>query len=157
MEHWRYIIFSCLFHIQNFCIVIFAGKKIKFSVNWYATFKLLYFSFFCVRWPLPDGARQDNLYWWFLRGSGACNFSGPACPASLLAVLRIHDISMWIRIRIRGSMPLTNGSGSFYFHHWISRCQQKTKKKKSFSAYYFLKVLLHHFSNVISQKDVTKQ
>jgi hypothetical protein len=40
-------------------------------------------------------------------------------------VLRIHDILVWIRIRmrIRGSMPLTNGSGfgsgcgSFYFHH----------------------------------------
>ncbi len=28
-----------------------------------------------------------------------------------LAVLRIHDILGWIRIRIRGSMPLTNGSG----------------------------------------------
>jgi hypothetical protein len=39
------------------------------------------------------------------------------------AVFRIHDIFMWIRIRIqiRVSMPLTNrsgcGSGSFYFHH----------------------------------------
>jgi hypothetical protein len=41
------------------------------------------------------------------------------------AVLQIHDILMWIRIRIRGSIPLTNGSGfgsgcgsgSFYFHH----------------------------------------
>jgi hypothetical protein len=39
-----------------------------------------------------------------------------------LAVFRIHDILVWIRIR--GSMPLTNGSGSgfgsgslsFYFH-----------------------------------------
>jgi hypothetical protein len=28
------------------------------------------------------------------------------------AVLRIHAILGWIRIRIRGSMPLTNGSGS---------------------------------------------
>jgi hypothetical protein len=28
----------------------------------------------------------------------------------LEAVLRIHDILGWIRIRIRGSMPLTNGS-----------------------------------------------
>jgi hypothetical protein len=28
------------------------------------------------------------------------------------AVLRIHDILGWIRIRIRGSMPLTDGSGS---------------------------------------------
>jgi hypothetical protein len=31
------------------------------------------------------------------------------------AVLRIHDTLVWIWIR--GSMPLTNGSGSFYFHH----------------------------------------
>ncbi len=38
-----------------------------------------------------------------------------------VTVLRIHDILGWIRIRIRGSMPLTNGSGfgsgSFYFRH----------------------------------------
>jgi hypothetical protein len=26
-------------------------------------------------------------------------------------MLRIHDILVWIRIRTRGSMPLTNGSG----------------------------------------------
>ncbi len=55
-----------------------------------------------------------------------------------LAVLRIHDILVWIRIRIRGSMPLTNGSGSgcgsgsFYCHHWPSRCQQKNTLKKKF-------------------------
>ena len=35
------------------------------------------------------------------------------CPFK--AVLRIHDILVWIRIR--GSMPLTNGSGSFYLYH----------------------------------------
>jgi hypothetical protein len=36
-----------------------------------------------------------------------------SCPA----VFQIHDILVWIRIR--GSMPLNNGSGSgsFYFHH----------------------------------------
>jgi hypothetical protein len=36
-----------------------------------------------------------------------------------LTVFRIHDILVWIRIRIRGSMPLTNGSGfeSCYFRH----------------------------------------
>ncbi len=33
-------------------------------------------------------------------------------------VLRIHDIFVWIRIGIRGSMPLTNGSGSG-FGSWI--------------------------------------
>jgi len=59
----------------------------------------------------------------------------------LKAVLRIHDIMVWILIRICGSMLLTNGSGSWYFRHWPS----------SFSAYY--RVLfegtllhLHHFS-----------
>jgi hypothetical protein len=75
----------------------------------------------------------------------------------------IHDILVWIQIR--GSMSLTNGSGSgfgsgsrsLYFHHCPSRCQQKTNLKKSFSAYYFLKVLLHHFSKITSQKEVTKQ
>jgi hypothetical protein len=33
----------------------------------------------------------------------------------LKSVLRIHDILLWIRIR--GSMHLTNGSGSCYFRH----------------------------------------
>jgi hypothetical protein len=37
--------------------------------------------------------------------------------ARLIAVLRIHDILGRIRIWIRGSMPLTNGSGSCYFRH----------------------------------------
>ncbi len=47
-------------------------------------------------------------------------------------VFRIHNIFEWIRIR--GSMPLANGSwsdpkpgyGSCFFRHWPSRCQQKT-------------------------------
>ncbi len=45
------------------------------------------------------------------------------------SVLRIHDILGWIRIRISGSMPLTDGSnfGSRYFRHWPSRFQEKTK------------------------------
>jgi hypothetical protein len=46
------------------------------------------------------------------------------------AVVQIHDILVWIRIR--GPMPLTNGSGFdpgsgfCYFRHWPSRSQQKT-------------------------------
>jgi hypothetical protein len=39
------------------------------------------------------------------------------------AWFRIHDILVWIRIR--GYMPLANGSGSCYFRHWPSRRQQK--------------------------------
>ncbi len=47
----------------------------------------------------------------------------------LVAVLQIRDIL--VRIRIRGSVPLTNGSrsssgsGSCSFRHWLSRRQQK--------------------------------
>jgi hypothetical protein len=33
----------------------------------------------------------------------------------------------------------------------------KKLKKKKFSAYYFLKVHLHHLSKIKSQKEVTKQ
>ncbi len=52
----------------------------------------------------------------------------------LLPVFRIHDILVRIRIWIRGSMHLTNGSGfgSCYFRHWLSRHQQKTNLKKNF-------------------------
>ncbi len=52
-----------------------------------------------------------------------------------------------------------SGSGSCYFHHWPSRHQQETNlnKKGSFSAYFFFKVHLHNFSNIKSQKEVTKQ
>jgi hypothetical protein len=72
--------------------------------------------------------------------------------ARLFAVLRIHDILGWIRIWIRGSMPLTNGSGSgcgsgscYFSSMTFPRSQQKTNCLKSFFAYYFLKVLVHHF------------
>ncbi len=54
-------------------------------------------------------------------------------------MLRIHDILVWIRIWIRGSMPLTNGSGSCYFRHRPSRCQQKkvTNSRNQGVSYYF--------------------
>ncbi len=68
-----------------------------------------------------------------------------------------HDILAWIRIRIQGFMPLTNasGSGSCYFRHWPSRCQQKLIFKHNFFCLlpYFLKVHLHYFSKIKSQKE----
>jgi hypothetical protein len=45
------------------------------------------------------------------------------CTGLSKAVLRIRD--MFVRIRIRGSVPLTNGSGSCYFRHWPRRRQPK--------------------------------
>jgi hypothetical protein len=76
----------------------------------------------------------------------------------LPAVFRIHDILVWIRIRIRGSMPLTNGSGypdsdpdpdpgsgSCYFSHWPSRCQKKT----NFLTQFFLLVTYWRYIYII--------
>ncbi len=74
-------------------------------------------------------------------------------------MFRIHDILGWIRIRILGSMLLTNGSGSgfgsgsCYFRHWPSTCQQKIIFNTICSAYYIWKVHLHHFSEIKSQKE----
>ncbi len=67
---------------------------------------------------------------------------------------------MWIRIR--GSMPLTNGSGSwirildpdpaiFVIHLYDGN--QKLIFCLIFSAYYFLKIHLHLFSKIRSQKE----
>ncbi len=42
------------------------------------------------------------------------------------AVLRIRDILIENRMRILGSVPLTNGSGSYSFRLWPSRGQQKS-------------------------------
>jgi hypothetical protein len=62
----------------------------------------------------------------------------------------------WIRIRIRGSMPLTNGSGSLLFSSLTFKTLTKNKLKKSFSTYYFL-AHLHNFSKIKNKKEVTKQ
>ncbi len=85
------------------------------------------------------------------------NLSGTA-KETFLTVLRIHDILVWIRIR--GFMPLTNGSGfgsgSCYFVIDLIAANKKLNFW-SFSACYFLKVQLHHLSKIKSQKEVTKQ
>ncbi len=62
-------------------------------------------------------------------------------------MLRIHDILVWIRIRIRGLwLWLIDPDPDLSI--FIIDLQDANKKliKKKFSAYYFLKVLLHHFS-----------
>ncbi len=86
-----------------------------------------------------------------LRNSGA-QYIQSVLWRLLKAVLRIHDILVWIRIRIwiRGSMPLTNGSGcgSCYFRLWPSRCQQKTNFLKKFFCSLLFKVYLHHVSKL---------
>jgi hypothetical protein len=77
---------------------------------------------------------------------------------SLEAVLWIRDIL--IRIRIRGSVPLTYGSrfgsGSCFFRQWLTRCNKKSYFFQSFFAYYFMKVHLHYTSVFKDKKSKKK-
>ncbi len=69
-------------------------------------------------------------------------------------MLRIHAILVWIRIR--GSIPLTNGSGSIdpaILDQWPS----STKIRFFLLITVLLKVQLHHFSKIKSHTEVTKQ
>ncbi len=78
--------------------------------------------------------------------------------AILEAVLRIHEILL--RIRIRGSKILTNGSGLDTDPAiFVSDLQDiNNKKYLRFFAYYFFKVHLPHFSKIkIHSNEVTKQ
>jgi hypothetical protein len=54
-------------------------------------------------------------------------------------------------------MPLTDGSGSGSGSSYFCHRPSITLFFKSFSAYYFFKVHLHHFSKIISNEKVTKQ
>ncbi len=77
-------------------------------------------------------------------------------------VLRIRGIfvRMRIQIRIRGSVPLTNdsgsGFGSCYFRQWNSRWQLKNFFSSKLFAFYFLTLHVHNFSNIKSHKETTK-
>ncbi len=91
------------------------------------------------------GDYYPSLYW-----LGSAYSVGLWVIGDLTAVLRIHDILGWIRIRICGSMLLTNGSGSgsCYFRHRPSRCQQKTNCLPKF----FLLITFWSSSYIIFQR-----
>ncbi len=84
-----------------------------------------------------------------------CSSSPSSSSLRWTAVFRIHDILVWIRIRIRGSRSLTNGSGSgsCYFRHWPSRCQQKT----NFLTQFFLLVTFWRYIFIIFQRLKVKK
>jgi hypothetical protein len=75
--------------------------------------------------------------------------------------LRIHDI--FVGIWIRGSMPLSNGSGFvsgiLLFSSLTFKMPPKINLKKSFFCLLLFEgtVHLHHFSKIRSKKEVTKQ
>jgi hypothetical protein len=108
--------------------------------------------------PTPAAVRTDGLN---------------ECSALQGPVFRIHEIL--VRNRIRGSMPLTNGSGFRFGSGSGSRVRtriqdpdpavfvidlqdaNKNKFKKKFCCLLLFEVHLHHFSKIKSPKEVTKQ
>ena len=71
-------------------------------------------------------------------------------------MFRVHDILEWIRIL--GSMPLINGSGSWIGILLFSSLTLKMPTKNNFcfnifSVYYCLKVHLHNFPKIKSHKE----
>ncbi len=97
-------------------------------------------------------------------GKDWTNFPSKLTPVFQVKLLSTQKISVrdpWhflVRIRIRGPVPQTNGSGpgSCSFRQWPSRHQQKVIFS-CFFTYYFLKMHLHHSSKIKSHKEVTKQ
>ncbi len=64
-------------------------------------------------------------------------------PHKKMAVSRIRDIL--VRVRIRGSVPMTYGSGSCFFRQWLTRCQQKYVFKKVFGSLLFSRYIYLSF------------
>ncbi len=119
----------------------------------------------------PQNSRNQGFYHYFCMmiegsGSGSRAGSGSGSISLTSGSGSGRPKNMWIRIRntgfsgfpqeeeqegkMAGSMPLTYGSGSFYFCHCPSRHQQEYYNRKCFSDYYrsFLKVYLQNFPKI---------
>ncbi len=135
------------------CTTNHLSRKGPDPQNFDSEFWCLTFFHYCIVLSVQGWGRRGGNSWHrlcLLLRNGASQVLHPTEPDPS-PVLRIHDILVWIRV----SMPLTNwsGFGSCYFRHWHSRHQQKTNLKKGF----LLKVHLHLFSKIKSQKEVPKQ
>jgi hypothetical protein len=78
-------------------------------------------------------------------------------PGHRKAMLRIHEILVRIRMRIRirrSPIPLTNGSGILLFSSVIFKTPKKILLLITFSRYI---PGIHHFSKIKSHSEVTKQ
>ncbi len=105
---------------------------------------------------MMEGSEARSVLVTNLSGSGRSTLLLGQCREQIAysmkePVLQIHDILGWIRIR--GSMPLTNGSGSCDFRHWPSRCQQKT----NFLTQFFLLNTFWRYKNLFSKIKSQKE
>jgi hypothetical protein len=100
-------------------------KPAKFFVSLHETFKILLNFFYGDKVP-QDGGLQSTKRLLELFSSEpealVQAYYRQRYIQSFEPVLRIHEIL--VRIRIRGFIPLTNGSGSCFFLKRFSRCQQ---------------------------------
>jgi hypothetical protein len=177
---WRFFPILCLFEQRNMCFTYSASKCrggqvpilsciVPFFCLWLVLF--LVYRMVDPRSFHPDPAFVGHFC---LPGSGSTdpiesgfNLDPEPQPCFLVYRIRIgcgprssilcnvpdpwHFGTVWI---LR-SVPLTNrpGSGSCFFRQWPSRCQQKNII--FFKAFYFLKIHLHHSSQIKSLKEVT--
>ncbi len=99
--------------------------------------------------------RPAHLHWRAFERTRQAIFVEYRISIIVKAVLGIRDIL--VRIRIPRSAPLTQccgsmtfwgGSGSCYFRHWPSRCQQKT----NFLTQFFLLITFWRYIYIIFQR-----
>ncbi len=122
VQHMRRLIFSSYFPLRSPYFPFRLHSLLRF---W---FRLTYL--WESPWSMAARMRCSTTWMWSLFTTRSLQHGHVGFhheTVNFLTVLQIHDILVWIRIRIRiqGFMPLTNGSGSFYLHHWPSRWQQK--------------------------------
>jgi hypothetical protein len=99
-----------------------------------------------VRCGSGSASNRCHTFLSFLQCCGSMTFWGGSGSGSA-------DPCLWIMDPDTDSDP-DPGSGSCYFRHWPSRCQQETYfLTQFFSTYYFLKLHLHHFWKIKSQKE----
>ncbi len=94
------------------------------------------------------------MYWSWSNMLRRC--SGLPCTSTLSRTssrTRAVTHNILVRIRIRGSMPLTKGSGSCYFRDWPSRCQQGT----NFFRFFCLFLYEGTFTSFFKDKKVKKK
>ncbi len=161
MSELPYIAFLIylIFLLEQVCMVkFFTGYRTLAAIFWYVhllggtpSYLVRFFTLRVFKQFLPVRYAVLQFYCGVHTGTRT-----PQLNWQRKAMLRIHDILGWIRIR--GSIPLTNvsGSGSCYFRHWPSRCQQKTNFLHNFFCLLLFEGTFTSFFEDKKSKRVTK-
>ncbi len=118
-------------------VVPVGGNPHKLRQGW-----VTYHSFLILGWCLLAGTRTN----WDKQCCGSMTFWGGSGSGSA-------EPCLWLMDSDPDSDP-DPGSGSFYFRHWLSRCQQKTKH--NFFSLWLFEATFTSFFKDINSKRVTK-